>query len=63
MYEFLSKIRLSYNIVLFSCAAKDYADAVLAAVDPQDQYFAYRLYRHDCVKISQKILLKDVEVS
>lgn len=56
-------MRGCYNIILFTASEKDYADAVLDVIDPQNKYFAYRMYRYDCIKINKNILLKDLEVS
>ena len=47
--ESLDKIKNIYNIIIFTASHRNYSDAVLNYLDPDNQYFKYRLYRDSCV--------------
>ena len=46
--ESLDKIKDIYNIIIFTASHKSYSDAVLNYLDPDNNYFKYRLYRDSC---------------
>lgn len=63
--EALDLIKNYYTIVIFTASHESYADAVLNLMDPHNEYFRYRLYRHHCstVMINNQIrYLKDLEI-
>ena len=47
--ESLDKIKNIYNIIIFTASHRNYSDAVLNYLDPDNKYFKYRLYRDSCV--------------
>ena len=47
--ESLDKIKNIYNIIIFTASHRNYSDAVLNYLDPENKYFKYRLYRDSCV--------------
>ena len=63
--ELFNKIKDIYNIVIFTASHKSYSDAVLNYIDPEDQYFHYRLYRDSCVqykKNDMNFYVKDLDI-
>ena len=46
----LDLIKKDYNIVIYSSSKKDYVDKILDFLDPEHNYFNYRLYREHCFK-------------
>eukprot|EP00349_Pseudokeronopsis_sp_Brazil_P005431 CAMPEP_0202967570 /NCGR_PEP_ID=MMETSP1396-20130829/12477_1 /ASSEMBLY_ACC=CAM_ASM_000872 /TAXON_ID= /ORGANISM="Pseudokeronopsis sp., Strain Brazil" /LENGTH=174 /DNA_ID=CAMNT_0049692747 /DNA_START=187 /DNA_END=708 /DNA_ORIENTATION=- len=42
---FLKNASQLFEIVIFTAASQDYADFILNALDPQNQFIQYRLYR------------------
>lgn len=53
----LDLIKKDYNIVIYSSGSKNYVDAILDFIDPEHNYFNFRLYREHCNKfiINNKI--------
>ena len=63
--EALNKIKNKYHIVAFTASHESYADSVLNYLDPNNQYFEYRLYRAHCVLCSMdeaKFYVKDLKI-
>ena len=57
LIESLNLIKNNYNIVIYSAGSKNYVDAILDFIDPEHNYFNFRLYREHCNKfiINDKI--------
>lgn len=63
--EAMDLIKESYHIVTYTASHSSYADAVLNYLDPEKEYFKYRLYRNNCleVKVDDKIIyVKDLDI-
>ena len=61
----LNIIKDKYIIVVFTASHSTYADAVLNFMDPNNQYFKYRLYRNNCTSVKfegKEIYIKDLSV-
>ena len=54
-----SKVELSFEIVVFTAAAQDYADFILNYIDKENNYINHRLYRHHC-KYDDGVYVKDL---
>ena len=54
-----SKVELSFEIVVFTAAAQDYADFILNYIDKENNYITHRLYRHHC-KYDDGVYVKDL---
>ena len=48
----LDLIKNDYNIVIYSSNHKEYVDQILDYLDPDKEYFNYRLYQNHCYKFS-----------
>ncbi|KAM3619840.1 uncharacterized protein V6R79_014424 [Siganus canaliculatus] len=46
--EFLQSMSKIYELFVYTCAKKDYADKILNILDPQRKLFRHRLYQDDC---------------
>lgn len=57
IYECLKKIKEHYILVLYTASQQLYGETVLNYIDPEQELFSYRLYRHNCIQI--KIELPD----
>ena len=51
LMEFLEKIKNYYELVVFTAATQEYADPIINALDPDNKYFDYRLYRKHTIII------------
>ena len=63
--EALELIKDHYEIVTYTASHSSYADAVLNYLDPQKEFFKYRLYRNHCIpaKIGDKqFYIKDLDL-
>lgn len=53
-------------MIIYTASHKCYADSVVNHIDPLGQFFQYRLYRHNCVKLTgpegQTIYIKDLRI-
>ena len=61
----LNIIKDKYIIVVFTASHSTYADAVLNFMDPNNNYFQYRLYRNNCTSVKyegKEIYIKDLSV-
>ena len=61
----LDMIKEHYTLVLYTASHQSYTDAVLALIDPNKEYFSYRLYRNNCIpmKIEGKdFFIKDLSI-
>jgi CTD small phosphatase-like protein 2 len=62
LFEFLQKISEYFEIIVFTAGVKEYADAVLNYLDPEDKFFKYRFYRHNCINIANRVFIKDLNI-
>ncbi len=60
--DFLEHISENFELVVFTASVKEYADAVLNYLDPENKYFKSRFYRDSCMNISNKLFLKDLRI-
>jgi Dullard-like phosphatase family protein len=63
--ECLEGIRNDYVIIIYTASHQSYADSVLNYLDPNNEYFEYRLYRHNCVDVyveGEKLYVKDLRI-
>jgi len=67
--SFLEAVSQAFEVVLFTAACQEYADQILNAMDPENRYFDFRLYRDSCLECTPnpsnpdaKIYIKDLSV-
>ena len=60
--EFLESVNELFEIVIFTAAKKEYADAVLNFLDPDSKFFKLRFYRENCINIKNKVFIKDLRI-
>lgn len=48
LMEFLEKLSKKFELVIFTAGRQDYADHILNRIDPENKFFAHRLYRQHC---------------
>ncbi|XP_068591032.1 CTD small phosphatase-like protein 3 [Cebidichthys violaceus] len=46
--EFLQSVAKIYELFVYTCAKKEYAEKILDILDPQRKLFRHRLYQDDC---------------
>ena len=45
LYDFLRNIKNYYELIIFTAATQDYADPIINAIEKDEKYFDYILYR------------------
>jgi Dullard-like phosphatase family protein len=63
--ESLKEIKKNYVVIVYTASHQSYADEVLNHLDPDNQIFSYRLYRHNCVRVKMGedgIYVKDLRL-
>jgi Dullard-like phosphatase family protein len=60
--DFLSYASANFEVILFTCSNKEYADIIMDLIDPDYNYFDYRLYRDDCIEIRPNVFTKDLRI-
>ena len=58
---FLDEISQYYEIIIFTCATKEYASPILDKIEKDKKYFSGRLYREDNVIINNEFI-KDISL-
>ena len=51
-----------YEIIVFTAGDQNYADAILNYLDPRNEIFDYRFYRHHCTFVNKSVYVKDLRV-
>ena len=59
--KFLEEISKIFDIGIFTASSKDYADAVINYLDPNNEFIKFRLYRNSCIKVNN-ISIKDLRI-
>jgi CTD small phosphatase-like protein 2 len=60
--KFLRSMSLFYDILVFTAAAADYAEAVVSALDPERQFIRYVLSREHCLLTKEGENIKDLRM-
>ena len=45
LYDFLRSIKKYYELIIFTAATEDYANPIINAIEKEEKFFEYRLYR------------------
>ena len=60
--SFLQNVANKFEIVVFTASRKEYANAILDYLDPENNIFSHRLYRESCIPLFGKIFIKDLRI-
>ena len=60
--EFLKKVNELFEVIVFTAGIKEYADAVLNYLDPENKIFKHRFYRDSCICVNDCIHIKDLRI-
>ena len=60
--KFLTTLNIYFNIGIFTAADKDYADAVIRYLDPNQNIIKFCLYRNNCVNVNDLINIKYLRI-
>ncbi|CAD8114538.1 unnamed protein product [Paramecium sonneborni] len=60
--QFLKSMAQEYEIMIFTASNPDYANKIIDYLDPQRNLVSYRLFRDDCIQISNNCHIKDLRI-
>ncbi|CAK87841.1 unnamed protein product (macronuclear) [Paramecium tetraurelia] len=60
--QFLRNMAKDYEIMVFTASNPDYANKIIDYLDPQHKLVSYRLFRDDCIQISNNCHIKDLRI-
>ncbi len=53
-------MKKKWEIIVFTASHQLYADVILDEIDPDNELFDHRLYRHHCKEITEELYVKDL---
>jgi Dullard-like phosphatase family protein len=59
---FLEEVSKYFDVGIFTASVKEYADAVIEYLDPDNKYIKYRLYRNNCINFNDSFYVKDLRI-
>lgn len=62
VFEFLENLRKIFDIYIYTASKKEYADAVVDLLDPENKIFKGRFYRENCLNINNQLFVKDLSI-
>ncbi len=60
--EFLKRVSQIFEIFIFTASKKEYADACIDIIDPENKIFKHKLYRDSCIPINNRTYIKDLRI-
>jgi len=65
LYECLKEAKKNFMIIAYTASHQAYADTILNYLDPKNEYFSYRLYRNNCIRVKaedEQLYVKDLRI-
>ena len=60
--EFLNEVSKHFDVGRFTASVKEYADAVISFLDPENKLIKFRLYRNNCINFNDAFSVKDLRI-
>ena len=60
--EFLKEVNKYFDVGIFTASVKEYADAVISFLDPENKLIKFRLYRNNCINFNDSFYVKDLRI-
>ena len=60
--EFLKEVNKYFYVGIFTASVKEYADAVISFLDPENKLIKFRLYRNNCINFNDSFTIKDLRI-
>ena len=60
--EFLKEVNKYFDVGIFTASVKEYADAVINFLDPDNKLIKFRLYRNNCINFNDSFTIKDLRI-
>ena len=62
VHEFLKEVNKYFDVGIFTASVKEYADAVISFLDPENKLIKYKLYRNNCINFNDSFMIKDLRI-
>jgi Dullard-like phosphatase family protein len=59
---FLNEVSKYFDVGIFTASVKEYADAVISFLDPENKLIKFRLYRNNCINFNNSFYVKDLRI-
>lgn len=60
--EMLEQLYKEFQLIVFTASHRNYANAVIDHIDPENKYIKYRLYREHCSISKSGLYVKDLRI-
>ena len=60
--EFLKEVNKYFDVGIFTASVKEYADAVISFLDPENKLIKFKLYRNNCINFNDAFTIKDLRI-
>ena len=60
--HFLEEVNKYFEVGIFTASVKEYADAVISFLDPENKLIKFRLYRNNCINFNDAFTVKDLRI-
>ena len=60
--EFFEEVSKYFDVGIFTASVKEYADAVISFLDPENKFVKFRLYRNNCINFNDSFFVKDLRI-
>ena len=60
--HFLEEVNKYFEVGIFTASVKEYADAVISFLDPENKLIKFRLYRNNCTNYNDSFTIKDLRL-
>ena len=60
--DFLNEVNKYFDVGIFTASVKEYADAVISFLDPENKLIKFRLYRNNCINFNDSFTVKDLRI-
>ena len=58
----MNEVNKHFDVGIFTASVKEYADAVISFLDPENKLIKYRLYRNNCIRFNDSFIVKDLRI-
>ena len=60
--EFLGDMSKRFELIIYTAAAKDYADTIVDYIELRQKYFSFRLYKEHCIYQDNGLSFKFLDI-
>ena len=60
--KFLEEVNKYFVVGVFTASVKEYADAIISFLDPENKLIKFRLYRNNCINFNDTFTIKDLRI-